>query len=122
MLASLSLPFAVWVGLILTPITISGGQILFKISSGRMGSADMAGFIRLCTDPVFILAVTIYAAATFMWVFVLRAVPLSVAYSFMALTFCFVPVLSALILGEVLTIRNLIGGALIIGGLLVVNT
>lgn len=117
-----SLSPAVWVGLILTPITISGGQILFKMASGRMGDADVAGFLRLIMDPVFILAVTIYAAATFLWVYVLRAVPLSVAYTFMSLTFIVVPSLSALFLGEVLTIRNLIGGAFIIAGLLVVNT
>jgi len=119
---SISLSPAVWTGLILTPMTIGGGQILFKIASGRMGEANMSGFMRLIMDPVFILAVTIYALATFAWVFVLRSVPLSFAYSFMALTFVIVPILSALLLGEVLTIRNFIGAALIIGGLLVVTT
>lgn len=117
-----SLSPAVWVGLILTPVTISGGQILFKIASGRMGDASLAGFTRLIFDPVFLIAITIYAAATFLWVFVLRAVPLSVAYSFMSLTFIVVPVLSAFLLGEVLTFRNAIGAAFIIAGLLVVNT
>jgi|LGVE01.1.fsa_nt_gb undecaprenyl phosphate-alpha-L-ara4N flippase subunit ArnE len=119
---STSLSPAVWAGLILTPMTIAGGQILFKISSGRMGEANMAGFIRLITDPVFIVAVSIYALATFMWVYVLRSVPLSFAYSFNALTFILVPILSALLLGEVLTIRNFIGAALIISGLLVVTS
>lgn len=119
---SMSLSPAVWIGLVLTPLTIAGGQILFKISSGRMGDANIAGFVRLATDPVFIIAVTIYALATFMWVFVLRSVPLSFAYSFMALTFVIVPVLSALLLGEVLTIRNFLGAGLIIGGLMVVTT
>ncbi|MGE4611174.1 MAG: EamA family transporter [Paracoccaceae bacterium] len=56
-----------------------------------------------------------------MWVFVLRSVPLSFAYSFNALTFVIVPVLSALLLGEVLTMRNYLGAALIISGLLVVT-
>ena len=122
MIASLNLAPAIWVGLILTPVTISGGQILFKMASGRMGDANVAGFIRLISDPVFILAVTIYAAATFLWVYVLRAVPLSVAYTFMSLTFVIVPTLSALFLGEVLTLRNLIGAVFIIAGLLVVNS
>ena len=122
MLGSLSLTPSVWIGLILTPITISGGQILFKMASGRMGDANMAGFMRLFLDPVFIVAITIYAAATFLWIYVLRSVPLSVAYTFMSLTFIVVPALSALLLGEVLTIRNLIGAAFIIAGLLVVNT
>lgn len=119
---SISLSPAVWIGLILTPMTIAGGQILFKISSGRMGDADMAGFVRLITDPVFIIAITVYALATFMWVFVLRSVPLSFAYSFNALTFVIVPILSALLLGEVLTVRNFISAALIVAGLLVVTS
>ena len=120
MLASLA-P-SVWVGLILTPVTISCGQILFKMASGRMGDANAAGFIRLISDPIFILAVVIYAAATFLWVYVLRSVPLSIAYTFNALTFVVVPLLSVLFLGEILTIRNFIGAAFIIAGLLVVTS
>lgn len=120
MLASLA-P-TVWIGLILTPVTIAVGQILFKMASGRMGDANIAGFIRLISDPVFILAVAIYAAATFLWVYVLRSVPLSIAYTFNALTFVIVPLLSVLFLGEVLTIRNYIGAVLIIAGLLVVTS
>jgi len=121
MLGSLSLAPAVWIGLIMTPITISGGQILFKVASERMVEANMAGFARLLMDPLFILAVTIYAAATFLWVYVLRSVPLSVAYTFMSLTFIAVPTFAAVFLGEILTIRNVIGAAFIISGLLVVN-
>lgn len=117
-----SLSPSVWVGLILTPLTISGGQILFKMASGRMGDANIAGFIRLISDPIFIVAIVIYAAATFLWVYVLRSVPLSIAYSFNALTFVIVPLLSVLLLGEVLTIRNVIGAAFIIAGLLVVTS
>lgn len=117
-----SVSIAVWIGLIMTPVTISVGQILFKISSEKLDQANLAGFIRLSLDPVFILAVGIYAAATFLWVFVLRSVPLSIAYSFMAITYLAVPLLSAQFLGEVLNMRSYLGAALIIGGVLVINS
>ena len=117
-----SIPFAVWVGLIMTPITISIGQILFKIASEKLLQANLAGFIRLALDPMFILAVSIYGAATFLWVFVLRSVPLSITYSFMAITYLAVPLLSAQFLGEILSMRSYLGAALIICGVLVVNS
>lgn len=122
MLNTLTLAPSVWVGLVLTPMVIAGGQLLFKISSGRLSEASLSGFARLLLDPVFLVAITVYALATFLWVFVLRSVPLSFAYSFMALTFVIVPLLSALFLGEVLSLRNFAGSALIIAGLLVVTS
>lgn len=121
MLASLSLPLAVWIGLIMTPLTVAGGQILFKMASGRMEGSGLSSFTSLILDPVFIIAVAIYASATFLWVFVLRAVPLSIAYPFMSLSFVLVPLLAALFLGEALSMRYFFGAVLIIGGLIVVN-
>ncbi len=120
-MASLSLPVMVWIGLIFTPVAIAIGQILFKVASGRVERFDLAGLVALMLDPVFMLALSLYGATTFMWVFVLRSVPLSIAYSFMGITYLAVPVLSALFLGEVLTWRSYVGAMMIIGGLLVVN-
>ncbi|MEE9455504.1 MAG: hypothetical protein V3V13_14155 [Paracoccaceae bacterium] len=121
-MAASSLPIAVWIGLILTPVTISIGQILFKLVSGGIEEFSIATVARLALDPLFILAISIYAAATILWIFVLRAVPLSIAYSFMGITYMTVPVLSALFLNETLSLRSFIGAALIISGVLVVNS
>lgn len=121
MLSSLALPLAVWIGLILTPLTVAGGQILFKMAGTRMEGNGIAAFLGLILDPVFIIAMAIYGTATFLWVFVLRSVPLSVAYPFMSLSFVMVPIFAAVFLGEALNIRYFFGAILIIGGLIVVN-
>jgi drug/metabolite transporter (DMT)-like permease len=116
-----ALPFSVLAGLILTPLMISAGQVLFKLTSARAGSLDAAGLLRLLADPYLITAFAIYGIGTIIWVHVLKSVPLSVAYPFMALTFCAVPLLAWLLLGETLSLRYGVGSALIVAGLFIVN-
>ena len=117
-----TLPLSIWFGLIFTPIAIAVGQILFKIASGRIEKFDLTTILGLALDPVFMLALGLYGATTLLWVFVLRSVPLSIAYSFMGITYVAVPVLSALFLGEVLGWRSFIGATMIIGGVIVINS
>lgn len=112
----------VLLGLILTPVLISAGQVLFKLTSNRAGSVGAEGLIKILTDPYLLVALGIYGIGTVVWVYVLKAVPLTVAYPFMALTFCVVPILAWQFLGETLSLRYGVGAALIISGLLVVNS
>lgn len=114
-------PAPVIAGLLLTPLLISAGQVLFKLTSRRAGAADINGLVALMLDPYLIAALAIYGFGTIVWVFVLKSVPLVVAYPFMALTFCAVPLLAFALLGETLSLRYLAGTALIVAGLLVVN-
>lgn len=116
-----ALPLPVLAGLVFTPLLISAGQILFKLTSARTGSADASGLIAMLTDPYLIAAFAIYGIGTIIWVYVLKSVPLTVAYPFMALTFCAVPLLAWGLLGETLSLRYAFGAVLIIAGLLVVN-
>jgi len=69
-----------------------------------------------------ILALFIYGSATLIWIYLLKFVPLSYAYSFMALTFIAVPVLSIVILNETLSLKYWAGSALIIAGLVVIQS
>jgi undecaprenyl phosphate-alpha-L-ara4N flippase subunit ArnE len=115
----ISLP--VLAGLLLTPLLISAGQVLFKLTSARAGVANLSGLLAIIRDPYLIAALIIYGFGTIIWVYVLKTVPLTVAYPFMALTFCAVPVLAWLFLGEALTARYALGCALIIAGLFVVH-
>jgi len=116
-----ALPLPVLAGLVLTPILISAGQILFKLTSARAGAVDLAGLLAILVDPYLIAAFAIYGFGTVVWVYVLKSVPLTVAYPFMALTFCLVPLLAWGLLGESLSLRYAVGAALIIAGLVVVN-
>ncbi|UNK38007.1 transporter [Shinella sp. H4-D48] len=111
----------IWAGLLGTPLLIAAGQVLFKLTSETTGEFGARGIAALLLNPLLLAALAIYGTGTIIWIFVLKAVPLTIGYSFMALTFCFVPLLASLILGEALTMRYAIGAVLIIGGMLVIN-
>lgn len=111
----------VWAGLIGTPLMIAVGQVLFKLTSGTTGEFGARGLVALMLNPLLLAALAIYGTGTIIWIFVLKAVPLTIGYSFMALTFCFVPLLASVFLGEALTVRYALGACLIVGGMLVIN-
>lgn len=118
----LNLPLSIWFGLLGTPFLIALGQVLFKLTSGTTGGLDARGLAGLLVNPIFITAIALYAVGTIIWIFVLKQVPLTIAYSFMGLTFCFVPLLAQYFLGEALTLRYLLGVLLIIGGMVAINS
>jgi undecaprenyl phosphate-alpha-L-ara4N flippase subunit ArnE len=118
----LNLSPAAWFGLIFTPLLISTGQVLFKVTSARTGAFDVQGLAGIFGNPALIAALILYALGTVIWIFTLKSAPLTLAYSFMALTFCFVPVFAALFLGEALTLRYAAGAALIVGGMVIINS
>ncbi|MGO4565733.1 transporter [Rhizobium sp. 2YAF20] len=118
---ALSYPLSTWIGLIGTPLLIAAGQVLFKLASATAGQPNLRGIVSLLFNPVLIAALVLYAFGTLVWIYVLKVVPLTVAYSFMGLTFCFVPLLAQVFLGEALTLRYLLGAAFIVAGMLAIN-
>lgn len=108
----------VWIGLIGTPILVSLGQVLFKM----VGVRTSGGLLAIVQEPLFYLSLVVYAIATFAWIFVLRSVPLGLAYTFTALGFIIVPIISSFLFGEAMTIRYALGTALVIAGLLTIHT
>ena len=113
--------YAVWASLVGTPLLISGGQVLFKYVGQRMAGFDGQSLRFLLFDPYFVASMLVYAIATISWIFVLRSVPLGIAYSFTALGFLFVPLLSMALFGEVLGLRYFMGAILIMIWLVVIN-
>lgn len=107
--------------LITTPLGIAAGQILFKMSGEKLARSD-APIYHLAFYPVFILSLIIYGLATLVWIYALKSVPLLYAYSFMALSFVFVPILAYLFLGEAFTLRYFLGTLMIIAGLLIIQS
>lgn len=112
---------SVWAALLLTPFLIAAGQVLFKMSSERLGDGA-AGFLNLAFDPWFILALVIYAIGTLVWMYVLKSVPLSRAHPIMALTFVLVPLSAAVFFQEPMTLKYWSGVGLILAGMFVINT
>lgn len=93
---------------------VSIGQILFRLSAERIDSARWTA--TTLGNPWLLLALVVYAAATVLWVHVLRTAPLARVYPLFALAFVVVPLLEALLLGEPLRAQVLVGGAVIVVG------
>jgi undecaprenyl phosphate-alpha-L-ara4N flippase subunit ArnE len=102
--------------IVLTVIALSAGQVLFKMAATGF-DFSAAGFIRSLLNVKLIIALVVYFFATFMWLFVLKATPLRVAYPFTALAFFIVPVLAHFLLEESINWNTFTGAALIAIGI-----
>jgi undecaprenyl phosphate-alpha-L-ara4N flippase subunit ArnE len=101
---------------------MTAGQLLFRKTAVSAPSlATLDGMTTLIANPLFLLALVMYGAATLLWVGVLQQVPLSRAYAFTALSFVIVPVASILMFGETATPRLGIGLGLVIAGLILIG-
>ena len=100
---------------------IAAGQLLFKLVALRSAAVPDAGLAAHWLNWPFLAALAIYGAATILWIWVLRFIPLNIAYPVFALAFIIVPVASYLMFREPLGWHHAVGGALIIGGVLVIS-
>ena len=106
-----------------TVLTVAGGQVLFKL--GALASnhgPEAASFFERYANGWLIVALVVYAAATGLWVYVQKTVPLGLAYPFFGLAFVVVPVASHFFLGEPLAWQHLVGGLVIALGIWIVQS
>lgn len=99
--------------LLATIALLAVGQVLFKQAAAGLDLRDPLTLVTGWT----LAALCIYAVATLAWMVVLSRVPLTVAFPFYGLTFIAVPLLAAIFLGEPLTARRVLGGAIILVGI-----
>jgi drug/metabolite transporter (DMT)-like permease len=99
------------------------GQILFKLSSQHLvleeGPAKL--LLSLLTWE-FVSAMVFYSIGTFLWVVLLKYVPLSRAYPFVALSFALLPIAAHFLFDEPITARYASGLAVFLAGLYLVAT
>ena len=85
---------------------MSLGQLLFKKTSLSISNQNMEatslieGIIKSVQIPWLYMALTVYAFATILWLYILKRIPLSIAYPFSALAMVIVPILAVFIFGE----------------------
>lgn len=109
--------------IIATVLTVAGGQVLFKLGALASNHAPAAAsLIERHANGWLIAALILYAAATGLWVYVLKTVPLGLAYPFFGLAFVVVPVASHFFLGEPLAWQHLAGGLVIAAGIWIVQS
>ena len=106
--------------LILIPVLLSSGQILFKKTANVLVTDSAPRFlVSILGNMHFWTALFVYGIATLLLIFVLSRVPLSKAMPFIALTFVIVPLVSAVSFGERLGPIYWIGVGLILSGVYV---
>jgi len=97
------------------------GQLLFKLAAHGKEMSSFSGFKKLIFSPYMIAAVTLYAGATVLWVYILTKVPLSYAHPIQALAFPLVTVCSLMFLKEPIPSHRWIGIGIIVIGALVAS-
>jgi len=109
--------------LIICVFSISVGQLLFKLAANFTNTRSPEGvnLMAYLMNPYLWSALIIYGLTTLFWMWLLRFIPLNQAYPFMALAFVIVPLLSSLFLGEKVDASYLVGVALIMSGLIIMN-
>lgn len=95
-------------------VCISIGQLLFKKAAAAVPETfSLLGFL---SNGWLWSSLILYGLTTLGWIWILRHVPLHLAYPFMGLAFLIVPTLAWMLLGEPLHWRTLAGGLLIMAG------
>jgi drug/metabolite transporter (DMT)-like permease len=103
-------------------LAMAGGQVLFKLAAMRMPVAGptTVQLTALLQNHMFGAALVLYAVLAVLWVWILSFTPLSRAYAFVALAFAITPLAGAVLFGELISLRLVIGIVLIAGGLVCV--
>lgn len=107
--------------ILITVVLISAGQILFKLAANDMTFSFDHLLVDFMNLKLF-YALMIYAAATIMWLVVLKLTPLKIAYPFMGMAYIFVPVFSRVFLGETIHWQTIIGAIIICCGIWVATS
>ncbi|WP_084435647.1 EamA family transporter [Desulfomicrobium escambiense] len=103
--------------ILFTVLSLSLGQILFKLAAEKI-NFSLAGILSLFNINLLV-ALLVYFFATGMWLFVLKQIPLRIAYPYAALAFIFVPLLGHFIIGEKIYWNTFVGASLILVGVLI---
>jgi drug/metabolite transporter (DMT)-like permease len=103
-------------------LAMAGGQMLFK--SAALATPQRGALAEWAFDLLrnwrFLAALVTYFLLAVLWVWILRLVPLSQAYPFVALAFAVAPIIGGICFGEPLSARLLVGLVIIMCGLLLV--
>ena len=105
-------------------VGMAGGQLLFKAAALQYVPAAPLSerWLGLVANVYFIAAVGCYAALTVLWVWILTFTPLARGYPFVALAFAITPLMGAMVFGEQITGRLVLGVGLVLCGLVLVAT
>ena len=112
---------ATWLPVALISITIGAvGQLLLKLASKSgltlSGPGAIHSLLRLVVNPYMILGVVCFLLSMVLWVKVQTMTPLSSSYPLVSLGYIIVALLSFLILGERLAVKQILAIGVIVFG------
>lgn len=117
MRGSVAMPAEEWrpyLYLVIASVCAAVGQVLFKV--GAMGREHWQDYLNV---PLMV-GLASYGAGTLLWILALSKVPLKVVYPFTVLTFVLVYAGAALVLGERLSVRGIVGMIVVLAGLAII--
>lgn len=103
------------------------GQVILKLGSNKLGTIEgswqtiPAEMIRLLKTPEIVIGLGFFGTSFLLWIKVLTRAELSYAYPMMSLGYINVALLSYFLLQETLTPNKVIGTAIVIIGIIVMN-
>ncbi|MBI4921938.1 MAG: hypothetical protein HY834_09335 [Devosia nanyangense] len=102
-------------------VFLAGGQVLFKLAAEDMKDRFRLSWFDTLLSPWLLAAVALYVASTALWLIILTQMPLTKAYPFALLGAAIVPLLARVTLGEALSPQYLLGLAVAIGGIALIQ-
>lgn len=97
------------------------GQMILKIASAEVKTGNILLLVLSLINHKIIAAISCFVISMFLWIFVLKKLELSVAYPMVSLGYVFVMLLSYFFLQEQLFFTKILGTALIVAGVVVLN-
>lgn len=110
-----------FVACIVFATSLAVGQLLFKLASGDLKQRLPTGWIEAMLSPWLISALLLYAVSTALWLYILAHLPLTRAYPFTLLGATLVPLLAWTVLREPLPGMYLLGMAVVLAGLAIIQ-
>ncbi len=105
---------------IITALSLSLGQMLFKIGASTWGGADLREWVvSFLINPHIVAAIFLYAFTVILWIYILRTCYLSWAYPLTALSYVFVQIFSVYFLGERFNFYSVVGSMVVILGVII---
>jgi drug/metabolite transporter (DMT)-like permease len=108
----------IYVCLILNIFLLVAGQCIWKTG---MGKIDEFSIVNLMASWYMWLGIILYGIATILWLKVLSAMPLSIAYPAQSMAYVMGIFFAYLFFGEPITISKVIGSLLIACGVVVIS-
>ena len=105
---------------VLFAVALACGQVFFKLAAESLKgplAVDARTALQLATNRYLLLGLGLYFASTLLWIVLLRDTDLSKAYPIVALALVLVPLLGTFVFGEQLSVRLMVGIAIVIVGL-----